>query len=68
MVTVYRIDEPRYAAVQWDKQGTEREIELGQAAALGEAMLWLRMGYNIRVYRWDGKQFAVYENYFPGDL
>ena len=46
----------------------DREFELGQAEAMGEAMFFLTLGYSVHVARWDGQKFASECNYLPEDL
>jgi hypothetical protein len=33
-----------------------------------EAETFLRLGYTVHEYRWDGEKFAIYQNFLPGDV
>lgn len=66
---MYDTSQPRISMTPEDpdkaiEHGTR---ELGQAAAMGEAMFFLTLGYVIHIARWDGNRFVVEENYLPAD-
>ena len=52
----------------YDAPYPEREMEIGQASAMGEAMFFLSIGYSVGVYEWDGKKYVNQCNYTPADL
>jgi len=34
----------------------------------GEIETFMRLGYTVHEYRWDGAKFAIYQNFLPGDV
>jgi hypothetical protein len=69
MPAMYDTTQPRISISHVDPVTYEqRERELGQAEAYGEAMFFLALGYTVHVAEWDGKCFVSRCNYLPGDL
>jgi hypothetical protein len=71
MRTTYDVTQPRISIrdpVSYDAAYPDRSMEIGQAAAMGEAMFFLSIGYTISVAEWDGKCYRNRCNYLPGDM
>lgn len=59
-MNMYKLDEPRISVVSpGDEDGIQREIEVGQSNAWGEALFFFRVcGYRIGLSQWDGSKFG----------
>ena len=71
MPHTYDVTQPRISirpAPQHDHSEYARERELGQAAAMGEAMFWLSIGYSVHVAEWNGTCYVSSCNFLPADL
>jgi hypothetical protein len=71
MRTAYDIYQPRISVrppPQDDYSDVDREMEIGQVEAMGEAVFFLSIGYSVGIAEWNGKIFVNRCNYFPGDL
>lgn len=66
---MYDITGPRISIVSpRHKLGVERERELGQRRAWGEAEFFARcLGYRINIAEWDGQCFRLDRGLLPED-
>lgn len=46
----------------------DRELEIGSAEAMGEALFFLKLGYSVKIDEWNGKNYENQCNYYPDDL